>query len=255
VYQFNLNDGNSIPAVGVGTYLLSNGALMKNEMFPFPVLLDTAEKYGNVEIINSIISDLKYNKQDFQIITKVNYQHQIQKKIREVIFNELQQYKLDAFDVILIHSPRYERFWDTWEELELLKSQHYVKSIGVSNFGINELNTLESMTGAHPAINQILVNPSAYPKELIEYCHTKMICVQAYCPLANGTLSPDKFPVLKTIANKRNRTIPQIVLRWLYQQKIASIPKSSTVQHLRENMLIFDFELDKNEVTKINTLY
>lgn len=254
MYLINLNDGNSIPAVGIGTYMLSNEALLQDEKFPFPVLLDTAEKYGNADTVKAIIADLKRNKQDFQIITKVNYQHQIQQKVKEVIINELKQYQLDVFDVILIHSPRYQEFCDTWEELEWLKSRNYVKSIGVSNFGIDELNILKNKMGVYPAINQIFINPSVYPKELIEYCHSRKICVQAYCPLANGKLSSYNHSILKLIADKKNRTMPQIILRWLYQQNIASIPKSSTKQHLNENMDIFDFKLDQNEINQINTL-
>ena len=161
----------------------------------------------------------------------------------------LERLGLDYVDLYLIHWPVPGCFLQTWKALEKLQASGKVKSIGVSNFRIPELEMLKSVSGIVPAVNQVEFHPLFNQKELLAYCKQEGIALQAYAPLARGAYLHS--PLLLEIGSKYGKTTSQIGLRWLVQQGVSVIPKSVHKERIEENAAIFDFSLDEEEMHAI----
>lgn len=152
----------------------------------------------------------------------------------------------------LIHWPVPGCFTNTWKTLEKLQSAGKIKSIGVSNFRIHELELLKSVSDIKPAVNQVEFHPLFNQKELLSYCKSEGIAVQAYAPLARGAYLHSQL--LLEIGSRYQKTTAQIGLRWLVQQGISAIPKSTHKDRILENADIFDFSLTEEEMNAINAM-
>ena len=141
---------------------------------------------------------------------------------------------------------------DTYRALENICQSKKAKSIGLSNFEINHLNDIFAHCNIAPVLNQIERHPSLQRNELIKFCKKHNIIVEAWSPLARGKFINNE--TIQDIANKYNKTISQIILRWDIENNISVIPKSITKQRIEENINIFDFELDEEDIEKINEL-
>ena len=160
--------------------------------------------------------------------------------------------KLDYLDLYLIHWPVPGCYTGTWLEMAKLLETGRVLSIGVSNFQIHHLEELKKISGIVPAVNQIECHPLCYPKELIEYCQSEGIQVQAYAPLARGAyLDNDVMCVLGT---KYAHTPAQVGLRWAIQKGISVIPKSVNPDRIASNANIFDFNIEDEDMAIMDTL-
>lgn len=152
----------------------------------------------------------------------------------------------------LIHWPVPGCFTNTWKTLEKLQSAGKIKSIGVSNFRIHELELLKSVSDIKPAVNQVEFHPLFNQKELLSYCKSEEIAVQAYAPLARGAYLHSQL--LLEIGSRYQKTTAQIGLRWLVQQGVSAIPKSTHKDRILENADIFDFSLTEEEMNAINAM-
>jgi diketogulonate reductase-like aldo/keto reductase len=159
---------------------------------------------------------------------------------------------LAYLDLYLIHWPVPLMKNRIWKELEKIYAAGLVRSIGVSNYSINQLGTLAPAADIPPAVNQVLFHPFSYKKELLDYCKSKHIALEAYSPLARGRKLND--PAIADIAGKYGKTPAQIMIRWSLQHGLIPIPKSSNKQRIFDNAKVFDFQIESGDMKVVDNL-
>jgi diketogulonate reductase-like aldo/keto reductase len=155
-------------------------------------------------------------------------------------------------DLVLVHWPQ-GNYSDVYKGLEDAYDQKLVRSIGVSNFHINEIETLMKTAKVKPAMNQIQIHPKMNQDELVDYCKKQDIAITGYSPLGQGSLINDH--TLVDIGKKHNKTSAQVMIRWQIQRELVVIPKSVHKERIIENFNVFDFELTADEMKTIHDLH
>lgn len=249
-----LNDGNAMPQLGYGVWRVSNeeAASSVGEAIKAGYRsIDTAAIYGNEEGVGQAIKNAPVSREELFITTKVwNDRHGYDETLRA--FDEsLARLQLDTVDLYLIHWPvaGSEAYLDTWRALIRLKQDGRAKSIGVSNFMVPHLQRVIDETGVTPSVNQIELHPRLQQKELREFHAKNGIATEAWSPLGQGTLLDNED--IAALARKFNKTPAQIILRWHLDNGLIAIPKSVTPSRIRENLDIFDFSMDAEDVRTI----
>lgn len=251
------NDGNAIPAIGFGVWQSRGDELICAVQCALDAgyrLVDTAAIYGNESEVGTAIKAADVRREDIFVTTKLwNDRHDDV----ENAFNEsLTKLGCDYVDLYLIHWPvsGQNQFVSAWNAMIKLRDSGRVKNIGVSNFSIEQICRLETETGVLPAVNQLQIHPFNQQRECVDWLHAHGIVTQAWSPLGHGNQNILTHPVILKIAEQQHKTPAQIVLRWLYENQIIALPKSSTPQRIRENIDIFDFNLSTSELSAINEL-
>lgn len=253
-----LNDGNRIPQIGLGTWPLNDrevsDAVVRAAEAGYRHI-DTAVRYGNEAGVGSGIRASGLDRAEFFITTKLDGEFQGGDLAVAGLEGALKRLNLDYVDLLLIHWPLPRRgdFISTWKTFERLQGEGKARSIGVSNFKPAHLEKLMWETDVVPAVNQIQLNPSVTRSADCAYNERHGIATESYSPLGagSGLLSA---PVLNRIAGKHGRTVSQVVLRWHVQKGLVAIPKSADPQRMTENIDVFDFALDEEDLTAISTL-
>ena len=252
----HLNDTKEMPLLGLGTYKMTDDNQLKQrilEAFSCGYhLIDTASFYKNEEGIGKSIKALSIPRSELFITTKLWNTAQRIENIEDSFYRSLERLGLDYLDLYLVHWPVPGCFCNTWRIFEKLQASGVIKSIGVSNFSIHDLELLKESSDIVPAVNQVEIHPLFQNPELITYCQKSGITLQAYAPLARGAYL--NSPLMIEIGNRHKKTPAQIGLRWLIQQNIAVIPKSEQKNHLEENSKIFDFSLTPEEMAAISAM-
>lgn len=249
--KIKLNDGNEMPIIGFGTIRVPDEAIIQAVESGYR-LLDTASMYkyneaGTGKAINSGIIPRK----ELFVCTKLWTTDIRERRTREAFFESLKKLDVDYVDLYLIHWPA-EGFVEAWKEMEKFQSEGYIRSIGVSNFRKHHLETLLSQASVIPAVNEMEVNPGFQDLESLNFCKEKNIVVEASAPLGEGRYV--NLEELKPLAAKYNKSVPQIILRWLLQKNIVVVPKSTKKERIVENANLFDFELLEEEMNYIDSL-
>ncbi len=247
-----------MPIIGIGTYPLNGIPLIKTVINAYKNgyrSFDTSAAYFNEECLGIALRRLKtYGAKDIFITTKLRNTSQCEGKVREGFLESLKKLGLETIDLYLMHWPYPNRFLESWKEMELLYKEGFVKAIGVCNFHQHHLEKLLKVADVVPSINQVELHPLLSQKPLMDYCLEKGICMQAYSPIARMDSKLIEHPLLVELANKYQKSVVQIVLRWDVQKGIIVIPKSGNLKRLKENINIFDFELTSNEMLKIDQI-
>lgn len=251
-----LNDGRQMPLLGLGVYK----AVGENEVEQAIAdaadagyrLIDTASVYKNEDGVGRGIKALTIPREELFVTTKIWNTAQRIGDVEDTFNRSLERLGLDYVDLYLIHWPVPGCYTDTWKALEKLQAQGRVKSIGVSNFHIHDLEMLKKVSDVVPAVNQVEFHPLFNQPELLSYCRENNIAVQAYAPLARGAYLHSQL--LLEIGRKYQKTTAQIGLRWAVQQGISVIPKSVHKERIRENAEIFDFSLTREEMDAITAM-
>ena len=229
-HVIHLNDGREMPVLGLGVYKATEDEELKQAISSAVSwgyrLIDTASFYKNEEGVGKGIQALDIPRED--------------------------RLGLDYVDLYLIHWPVPGCFGNTWKAMEKLREQGKVKSIGVSNFSIQDLELLKTVSDVVPAVNQVEFHPLFNHPDLKAYCQENGIALQAYAPLARGAYL--KSPLMIEIGKNHQKSPAQVGLRWLIQQGIAVIPKSVHEKRLEENSQIFDFVLTDEEMAAITAM-
>ncbi len=250
-----LNNGIDIPIIGLGTWALTGKNVYNSVLYSLEVgyrLIDTAAMYGNERKIGEAVKDTDVSREDIFITTKVwNSDHGFEKTLK-AFEKSLKNLKVSYVDLYLIHWPVSGLRNETWKALEKIYKDGKAKSIGVSNFTIRHLNELLETTSTIPAVNQFEFSPFLYLKELMDFCNSKKIVVEAYCPLTRGQKLDN--PQLKAIGQKYGKNSAQVLLRWGIQHQVIQIPKSGNKDHIKENIDIFDFNLDDEDMKQLDNL-
>ncbi|MCY8520951.1 aldo/keto reductase [Bacillus atrophaeus] len=251
-----LHNGVEMPRFGLGVFKVENGseatesvkAAIKNGYRS----IDTAAIYKNEEGVGAGIKESGVARDELFITSKVWNEDQGYETTLAAFEKSLERLELDYLDLYLIHWPGKDKYKDTWRALEKLYKDGKVRAIGVSNFQVHHLEELLKDTEIKPMVNQVEFHPCLTQVELREYCKKQGIQVEAWSPLMQGQLLDNE--VLKQIAEKHNKSVAQVILRWDLQQDVITIPKSIKEHRIIENADIFDFELSQEDIEKINAL-
>ena len=253
-----LNDGRTIPQLGMGTWPMTDA-----EVAPVIVTavelgyrhIDTAVKYGNETGVGEGIRNCGLAREELFVTTKLDGVYQGDDKAISGLDASLGRLGLDYVDLLLIHWPVPSRdlFVSTWRTFEKLLAQGKTRSIGVSNFKPAHLERLRAETDVVPAVNQIQISPYIPRAEQRAYDTEHGILTTSWSPLGQGNALLGE-PVITDLAEKHGKTPGQIVLRWHIELGLVAIPKSASATRLRENLDVFDFKLDADDLAAIATL-
>ncbi|KXZ20943.1 glyoxal reductase [Bacillus nakamurai] len=251
-----LHNGVEMPWFGLGVYKVENGseaadsvkAAIKNGYRS----IDTAAIYKNEEGVGEGIKASGVARDELFITSKVWNEDQGYEKTLDAFEKSLERLGLDYLDLYLIHWPGKDKYKDTWRALEKLYKDGKIRAIGVSNFQVHHLEELLKDAEIKPMVNQIEFHPRLTQKEVRDFCKAQGIQVEAWSPLMQGQLLDND--VLSQIAEKHNKSVAQVILRWDLQNEVVTIPKSIKEHRIIENADIFDFELSQEEIEKINAL-
>lgn len=254
-----LNDGYSIPQLGLGTWPLDDekvSAAVVRAVEAGYRHIDTAVKYGNEKGVGDGIRASGVDREDLFVTTKLDGEFQGNDRAAEGLDGSLQRLGLDYVDLLLIHWPLPARddFISTWKTFERLQAAGKVRSIGVSNFKPAHLERLLAETDVVPAVNQIQLSP-AITRTAERDFHSRLgIVTESYSPLGGSGGDLLSAPILYQLGEKYEKTPAQVVLRWHIQQGLVTIPKSGNPERMRENLDVFDFALDPLDLAEIAIL-
>jgi 2,5-diketo-D-gluconate reductase A len=253
-----LNNGVKMPVLGFGTMSL-NGAMGENSVAEAISLgyrlLDTATTYGNEEAVGKGIKKSGIDRKELFITTKLWVDDMGYEKAKKAFEVSLKKLGVDYIDLYLIHRPRPRaEIKGSWKAMEELYKAGKIKAIGVSNFDAEQLEELLSYAEVKPAVNQIETHPFFHQFEAQELLQKLGIQMEAWSPLAGGRNDIFNNPVLAAIGKKYNKSNAQVALRWITQRGIITIPRTSERAYMLENLNIFDFKLDDDDLKQIATL-
>lgn len=252
-----LNDGNSIPQVGLGVWRTPDDIAAPTVRAALEAgyrHIDTAAIYENEDGVGEGIRTSAVDRKDIFLTTKLWNDEQGFDSTLKAFDQSLKRLGTDYVDLYLIHwpAPSRDRYVDTWKAFVRLKEEGRARSIGVSNFYPEHLERIIGETGVTPVLNQIELHPD-FQQQATRAAHAKLgIATQSWSPLGQGTLISD--PVIGEIAKKHDRTPAQTIIRWHIDNGLIVIPKSITPSRIEENFKVFDFKLDDEDLAAIAKL-
>ncbi len=258
VPRVTLNDGNSLPAIGFGTYPLRGDeavAAIDSALEIGYRLIDTAVNYGNEADVGRAVRQSGLARDDIQITSKLPGRHHAYDDAIRSVEESLQRLQVDYLDLHLIHwpNPSVGKYLQAWQALIDLRERGLIRSIGVSNFTQAHLGHIIDETGVVPAVNQIELHPR-FPQEHMRAVDTDLgIITQAWSPMGKARAPLDE-PAVLDAAQRLGVAPGQVILRWHIQIGSLPIPKSADPQRQRENFDVFDFALTDSEVSAISAL-
>jgi 2,5-diketo-D-gluconate reductase A len=250
-----LNDGSSIPQLGFGVWQVPPGdveGVVRQAVAAGYKSIDTAAAYNNEDGVGAALAGGAG--QDVYLTTKLWNDRQGFDNTLRAFDESMARLKRDKLDLYLIHwpAPRKDLYVESWRAMIRLRDEGRVASIGVSNFTIANLKRVIDETGVVPAVNQVELHPRFQQRQLRDYHATQEIATESWSPLGRGRLFDD--PVIAAIARKHGKSAAQVVIRWHLDSGLIVIPKSVTPARIRENIEVFDFKLDDDDLAKIAKL-
>src|SRR5215831_12237917 len=254
-----LADGNQMPLLGLGVWQVPNGAACVNAVRWALDLgyrhIDTAQIYGNEESVGRALRDSGVPRHEIFLTTKLYPGLRFRPWSRNdpvaAAEQSLRRLGVDQVDLYLVHWPQGGRTW-AWPRMEQARKLGLARSIGVSNFGISELEDVIVAGTIPPAVNQVQFSPLEYRRALLDACRRRNVVVEAYSPLGTGRHLSNG--TVNRVAQRIGRTPPQVLLRWCLQHDLLVIPKSVHRERIAENAQIFDFSLSDEDMAELDAL-
>ncbi|HEX5989297.1 MAG TPA: aldo/keto reductase [Solirubrobacterales bacterium] len=252
-----LHDGVEIPQLGFGVFQIPPDETQEAVEEALGVgyrHIDTAAAYRNEVGVGAAIAATGVDREDVFVTTKLWNSQQGYDSTLAAFEKSLGRLGTGYVDLYLIHWPRPDRdlFLETWRAFERIQEEGGARSIGVSNFRIEDLERLEREAERRPTVNQVELHPRFQQPELRAWDDEHQIATEAWSPLAQGDLLEDG--TIATVAAHRDRTPAQVILRWHLQVGNVVIPKSATPERIRENFEVFDFELSEDDMAALARL-
>lgn len=265
---YELSNGVKIPVVGFGTWQSADGDEAYNAVLSALRAgyrhIDTAAAYENEESVGKAINDFMkesgVSRKDLFVTTKLWNGDHGRTLTEKAIDESLSKLGLDYLDLYLIHWPNPLKFRDcwaeknaeSWKEMEDAVKDGKIRAIGLSNFWEHHIEALLKTASIKPVVNQIKICPGQSQRKLVEYSKKLGMVVEGYSPLGTGAIFSNEF--MKSLSEKYKRSIAQICIRWSIQSGCIPLPKSVTESRIKENLNVFDFELDAEDIEKIANL-
>lgn len=256
--NYVLADGFEIPKIGFGTYKLngSHGTrIIEQALSTGYRLIDSAFNYENEGAVGQAIRNSSVPRDQITVTSKLPGRHHNYKEAILTIEESVLRTGLDYIDLYLIHwpNPIQDKYVEAWNALIDAQKFGLIRSIGVSNFLPEHIERLEKETGILPVINQIEMHPNFNQKDQIDFDASKNIITEAWSPLGRASEILN-HPIIGGIADRYNKTIPQVILRWQIQQGVVPIPKASNIIRQKNNLDVFSFYLTDEDMGIINQL-
>jgi 2,5-diketo-D-gluconate reductase A len=254
--QVRLGNGVMMPMLGFGTFKLRGDICAQSVADAITAgyrLIDTATVYENEDAVGNGIKKSGIDRKSLFVASKVWVDDSGYEPAKRAFQTSLDKLQLEYLDLYLIHRPRGD-VNGSWRAMEELNAAGKIKAIGVSNFDQAQLASLVAGAKTKPVINQLETHPFFQETSEFDSLHAAAVQMEAWAPFAEGRNGMFTNPVLKQIGTKHNKSVAQVVLRWHHQRGVVAIPRSSDPEHRRENMAIFDFSLDQDDMRRISTL-
>ena len=256
--NYFMHDGQVMPQIGFGTYKL-NGThgmhAISNALKNGYSVLDTAYNYENEGTVGRAIANSHVSRDEIIVTSKLPGRYQSYDEALTAIQESIYRLNVEYIDLYLIHwpNPKQGKYVEAWKAMIAAQKAGLIKSIGVCNFLPEHIERLEKETGVLPVVNQIELHPYFNQKEMIQYHNDKGIITQAWSPLGRASdVMHDQTIV--TIAEKYNKYVPQIILKWHIQNGVVPIPKATSISRQLENKNLFDFYLNDEDLAQIDQL-
>ena len=251
-----LNNGIEMPMEGFGVFQIPEDSceqVVKDAIDLGYRLIDTASSYQNEKAVGRAIASCDVPREELFITTKAYIQQMGYKKTKQAFQESLDNLGLQYLDLYLIHMP-FGDYYGSWKALEELYREGKVRAIGVCNFLPDRLLDLYYNAEITPQIDQLERHPHYQRKEDLEIMDELKVQPQAWAPFAEGLKGMFDEPILKEIAEKYDKTVAQIILRWNVQQGVIVIPKSVHRERMRENLDIWNFKIEDDDMERIGLL-
>lgn len=253
----SLNNGMKMPVIGFGVFQITDKEECERVVLDaIDVgyrLIDTAQAYGNEEAVGEAIAKSSVPREELFITTKVWISNSGYEKAKASIEFSLKKMKLDYLDLVLIHQPVND-YYGTYRAMQDLYKEGKIKAIGVSNFYPDRLVDLALFNEVKPAVNQIEINPFHQQLDAQTYNQKYNVQLQAWAPFAEGKNGMFENQDLKTIGEKYNKSVAQVILRWLLQRGIVPLAKTVNKERMLQNIDVFNFKLSEDDMNKISSL-
>lgn len=254
---FNLNNNENIPVIGFGVFMIpNNGPTYEATLAALKAgyrHIDTAAGYMNESDVGKAVKDSGVPREEIFITSKLWLQDYGYENAKKGIDNSLKALDTDYIDLYLLHQP-YGDYLGSWRALEEAVEEGRIKSIGISNVTINLWNKFKDGMHMMPVVNQVEFNPFTQQKKLMAEMSKYNIRLEAWYPLGHGNKDLLENETIVSLANKYNKNAGQIILRWIYQEGVISLPKSTNIERMEGNIDIFNFELNNQEMQSIRDL-
>lgn len=255
--KVKLNNGIEMPILGYGVFQIPDQAECERSVTDAIEtgyrLIDTAASYLNEKAVGNAIKNSGVVREELFITTKLWVQDNGYENTKQSFEKSLKKLQLDYLDLYLIHQP-YGDVHGSWRAMEDLYAEGKVKAIGVSNFHPDRVMDIITFNKVVPAVNQIETHPFYQRIEDQKFLEENNVQIESWGPFAEGKNDIFKNEVLTTIAGKYNKSVAQVILRWLTQRGVVAIPKSVRKERMAENFNIFDFELSQEDMATIVSL-
>lgn len=253
----NLNNGIEMPILGYGVFQIPDEKECEKSVHDAIEtgyrLIDTAAAYMNEVAVGNAIRQSKIAREDLFVTTKLWVQDTGYEKTKKAFEKSLNKLQLGYLDLYLIHQP-YGDVHGSWRAMEELYEEGKVRAIGVSNFHPDRVMDVIAFNKIIPAVNQIETHPFNQQIETQKFLIENNVQIESWGPFAEGKNNIFQNDLLASVGNKYNKSIAQVILRWLTQRGVVAIPKSVRKERMKENFEIFDFELCAEDMEAITAL-
>ncbi|WP_295418867.1 aldo/keto reductase [uncultured Subdoligranulum sp.] len=254
--QVTFYNGVKMPIVGYGVYQVSKEECEHCVLDALAVgyrSIDTAQSYFNEEQVGNAIVKSGVPRKDIFLTTKVWIEHYGYEEAKKAVLESMRKLQTEYLDLVLLHQP-FSDYYGAYRALEDLYGEGKLRAIGVSNFYPDRLVDIASFSRIKPMVNQVETHPFHQQTEAKKWMDKYGIQMEAWAPFGEGRGGLFENPVLAQLADKYNKTTAQIILRWHIQRGVVVIPKSTHKARMEENLQVFDFVLEPEDMNRISAL-